>query len=159
MNELLRFKRAAKSHGICKEWGGAWDAATTREELFNVALSAQGVEYIAASILGGWGLSVGFLTEAFGDYINGNRQRSADGYTSELYAGHRQPVEQRSTLILMVGCECVFHVPKGHACQLYVCGDSSVTVRNDGYCAVYIYGKNKVRCEGNAVHRKEIIST
>lgn len=153
MNELLRFKRAAKSHGVCSELGGAWDAATTKDELYDIALSAQGVEYLAASIAGGWGLSVGFFTEVFEDYINGRRQRARDGYTSELYADHSGVVEQRSTLTLMVGCEGTFHVPAGHVCQLYVCGGSNIKVCNDGYCAVFAFGGDKV--EGNVQHRRD----
>lgn len=155
MNELLDFKRAARLHGVCGEWGGRWDAAESRGDLMNVALSAQGVEYIAAATAQGWGLSQEYFKREFASYINGLWQRKADGYTSELYVGHSGAVEQRSTLTLMLGCHCTFHVPKKGVAQLYLCGGSDVTVVNDGYCAVYVYGDgNTFRTEGRGVHSR-----
>jgi len=153
MNELLDFKKRAISHGVCDKYGAEWDAAENRKDLIDVALSAQGIEYVAKSIADGWGVSATYLARDFKGYVNGGYRRDKDGYSSEMYASFDGTLTARSTMLLLVGCKCEVHVPHGMATQLYLCGGSKIKIRNEGYCAVYVYADgNAYEVEGREAH-------
>jgi len=154
-NELLRFKSEANRRGVCEEYGGKWDEAENKDDLFNIALSAQGIEYIAAAVADGWGLSIDYFKDEFGSYINGAKKRDENGYTSSLYVDFNGTIEQRTTLLLIVSCKCTINIEEFHACEIYVCGNSDVNIVNKGYCAAYVFGgESNVSSTGNDIHLK-----
>jgi len=140
MNELLEYKCNAKRLGICEPYLKRWNEATSKEDLMNIALDINGVDFLAISTAEGWGLPVDYIKQNFGNYINGKWQRQGRGYTSELYVGYKASITQRSTITLLIGCNCKFYTPKYHVCSLFVSGKSHVTVCGRGKCTVTTYG-------------------
>ena len=49
MNELYKFKETAISHGVCDEYLGKWNKATSKKELIDIALSSEGCEFMCSS--------------------------------------------------------------------------------------------------------------
>lgn len=79
MNELLRFKKNAIRLGLCDEYKCKWDSCKSLKDLMDIALSANGIEFIADSVSFGWGMDTGSLANDFHDYVNGQYQRIKDG--------------------------------------------------------------------------------
>lgn len=149
MNELLRFKKNAMRLGLCDEYKAKWDACKSFEDLMDIALDANGVEFLADSVSFGWGMAPASLANDFHDFINGRYQREKDGYTSELYVNHASPITLRSTITLAIGCDMEVKLPATFVGTLYVTGGSNVRVMplldaHHGSWEVITYGDAKV---------------
>lgn len=139
MNDLLKLKRVAEQLNICGRYRRTWDNAANLQDIMDMALSAQGIEFVCDGCAFGWGLTQEYILKKFGDYINGRYQRNMGGYTSEMYVEAKGEITLRSTLNLLVGCNCTIVVPERHICKVYVC-NSSVRLDCKGHCEVYVYG-------------------
>ena len=150
LNELLTLKRNAVMLGLCGKYKAEWDEAKGKKDLVDMALDANGVEFMAKSVAEGWGLSKDYILDNFGDYVNGKYVRDKDGYTSEIYVGYGGDILQRATLNLFVRCNTSILVPEGSVCKIYVCGVSNVRINCAGKCYVYVYGGyNDVKYSGD----------
>ena len=150
LNELLTLKRNAVMLGLCDRYKAEWDEAKDKKDLVDLALDANGVEFMAKSVAEGWGVSKDYILDNFGDYVNGKYVREKGGYTSELYVGYGGDNLQRATLNLFVGCDTSILVPEGSVCKIYVCGRSNVRLKCAGKCYVYMYGGyNRVEYSGD----------
>lgn len=143
-NELLDFKRVAVSLGLCGEYKKKWDGSVSPRELMDIALDANGVEFMADSFSFGWGMSKEYVIDRFADYINGGYVRNKDGYTSEMYVGYKGDIHIRSTITLIAWCDTNIIVPPHFVGRVYVCGNSNVSVTGDGRIDVYSYGDNDI---------------
>lgn len=149
-NELLTLKRNAVLLGLCDRYKTEWNEAKDKKDLVDMALDANGVEFMAKSVAEGWGLSKDYILDNFGDYVNGSYVRDKGGYTSEIYVGYGGDILQRATLNLLVGCDTSVLVPEGSMCKIYVCGMSDVRIKCVGKCYVYVYGGyNDVKYSGD----------
>ncbi len=145
MSEILKFKRRAEALGLCAEYRGKWDVCSDKEGLVRTALDANGVEFFADAIAFGWGVPIDYISGEFGDYAHGQYCRRGDGYTSRMYVDVRSAIRIDTTLTLLIRCCCPVIIPEGHACKVYVCGGSDLTIENRGYMQLYVYGDdNKV---------------
>lgn len=148
----MSFKRNAVMLGLCDEYKAAWNSVKDKKGLVDLALDANGVEFVAKSVAEGWGLPIGYMAENFGDYANENYVRDKGGYTSKLYVGYGGDIFQPATLNLLVGCDTSVLVPECSVCKIYVCGRSNVRIRCVGKCYVYVHGGyNEVEYSGDAV--------
>jgi hypothetical protein len=149
-NELLTLKRNAVMLGLCDGYKVKWNEAKGKKDLVDMALDANGVEFMAKSIAEGWGLSKRYILGNFGDYMNNNYVRDKGGYTSKLYVDYGGDIFQPATLNLLVGCNTSLLVPEGSVCKIYVCGRSNVRINCVGKCYVYVYGGyNDVKYSGD----------
>lgn len=139
---LLELKRKSMSLGLCEIYKKKWDECESKKELIDMALDANGIEYLADFFSFGWGLSPEYILKEFHDYINGAYQRSSNGYTGELFVLNKKTISVRSTLNLLVECDCTVIVPASVVCKIYVCG-GSVTIENHGVVDVFCYGDTK----------------
>lgn len=158
MNDLLSFKRNAMMLGLCNSYRDKWDSATSKEALMGIATDSKGMDMIADSISNGWGLSSSYIVKNFSDYINGKWQRNKDGYTSEMYVLYNNDITIRSTLTLLVDCECDVVVGKNVIAEIYLSGKSKVNISCEGHCYVIRYGKDcSFTSYGNGVvHEKYV---
>lgn len=148
-NELLTLKRNACMLGLCGQYKTMWDACRNKKDLIDMALDANGVEFMADSIAFDWGLSKEYLMKEFSDFINGKYQRNKGGYKSRMYVGYEGDITIDSTITLLVGCKGKVVVPCSMVASIYVCGGCDIDVKNDGVVYLYAYGSsNKVH--GNA---------
>ena len=137
--------------GLCGQYKTMWDACRNKKDLIDMALDANGVEFMADSIEFGWGLSKEYLIKEFGDFINGKYQRNRGGYKSRMYVGYEEDITIDSTITLLVGCKGKVIIPYGIINNIYICGGCDIDVKNDGVVYLYAYGSsNKVHEDGNA---------
>lgn len=139
-SEMLDFKRRAVALGLCGVYKEQWDCASGARELVDIALDANGIEFMAESVGGGWGLSPGYLSRTFGEYINGEYLSRQGGYSSELWVSHSGEVVPRGTLSLFVDCEGCITIPKGRVCRVYLTSCCDVEIACEGECEVLCYG-------------------
>lgn len=144
MNELINLKAKALNLGLCEEYKNKWNAAVDKSDLIKMALDAKGIDFMADSISNGWGVSAEFLKKKFPEYINGIIIKNPDGYTSSMFVKQKTKIEVKSTLTLLVSCDCDVIVEEDKMTNLYVCGQSSVNVLCNGYCQIYLYGDSAV---------------
>lgn len=160
MNELLKLKRNAALLGLCSEYTERWNKAATKKDLADIALDANGIEFMADGIAFGWGLSKEFLSREFGSFANGEYTRKKDGYTSALIIDNKAKINVTTTLLLAAWCNCTLSVREGYMCKIYVCGKSCIDIHCEGTCYVYSYGENLVTHTGNGiVEYKEIMES
>lgn len=150
LNELLTLKRNAVMLGLCDEYKAEWNEAKDKKNLVDMALDANGVEFMAKSVAEGWGLSKDYILGNFGDYVNEGYVRDKGGYTSKLYVDYGGDIFQPATLNLLIGCNTSVLVPEYSVCKIYVCGMSNVRINCAGKCYVYVYGGyNDVKYSGD----------
>lgn len=135
--------------GLCGQYKTMWDACRNKKDLIDMALDANGVEFMADSIAFGWGLSKEYLMKEFGDFINGKYQRNKGGYKSRMYVGYEEDITIDSTITLLVGCKGKVIVPCSMVGNIYICGGCDIDVKNDGVVYLYEYAGN------NNVHKDE----
>lgn len=148
MVDLLGLKRNALSLGLCGEYKDLWNNCKSKKELVNLALDANGIEFMADSIAFGWGLSAEYLQREFSEYANENYTAIERGYTSKMFLNvNNGKIKPCSTLSLIVGCNCTIELSEGFVGKIYVCGGSDVNIVEcvESECELYVYGlDNKV---------------
>lgn len=157
-DELLMFKRRALRLGLCEEYRRKWDSCNNHRALINLALDANGVEFLSDALSFGWGLSDEELLSEFGEYINGRYVRYGDGYTSELYVRAVKDIKLRSTLTVLAGSCCDVMSPDFFFGRIYVCSGSKVRLHGGGKLEVCVYGDGDVLCDdfGGELEAKRI---
>lgn len=130
--------------GLCGQYKTMWDECRNKKDLIDMALDANGVEFLADAITFGWGCSQKFLLKEFSDFINGKYQRKKGGYTSELYIEPHGVIELRSTITVIAGGKASVIVPPNFFGKVYVCGDEGRLIfgSNGGSIELSVYGEN-----------------
>lgn len=144
--------------GLCGQYKTMWDACRNKKDLIDMAIDANGVEFMADSIEFGWGLPKEYLMKEFGDFVNGKYQRNKGGYKSRMYVGYEEDITIDSTITLLVGCKGKIIIPCSMVASIYVCGGCDIDVKNDGVVYLYTYAdNNKVHKNGKTevIQRKE----
>lgn len=141
MSDLLRFKKEAIDKGLCKEYRDKWDRAKSKKDLIDIALDANGIEYMAEMLSGEWGLTPEYICEEFAEYINGAYTRGKDGYKTAMYVKYEGEIIASCTAYLIVSCDVDIKIPENCVCRIFVCADSNVIVDCEGDCEVYYYGR------------------
>lgn len=145
---ILELKRKALAMGLCGGYKGLWDKATNRKELADMALDINGADFLCASVSKGWGLSKGFLLNNFNGLINGNYVANCgngNGYTSEIYIGHKGNITARTTILIVLYSDVTIHVPINHVCRIFAAGNTNIFVECNGVCEFVDYLDNNMR--------------
>ena len=141
-DSVLTLKRNAIMMNLCEEYRTLWDNADNVEKLMDIAMSANGAEFIAASSNTEWGLTTEYIQNKFPTFINGKYiHRHKKGYTSEMYAGHDGRIYARTTVLVIIGCKAEIYVPKGQYTNIFIDKDSinATSVECDGFCNINMY--------------------
>lgn len=154
--ELNRAKYYACAHGLCGEYLSSWDAATGIEDLYVIGTDANGAGFLCEALAQPWGWSADFIFSTFFPLINGRHRHVHErGYSSEAWCLCEQEgieeIELGASLTILLSCHGVrVHVPAHRAVQLYVSGGCDIDVVSDGYCRMYVYGRNNnIRVDGD----------
>ena len=139
--DIKRFRENADREGICKELSRQWDRCANKKQLMDVALCAQGLDYMAYSIAAGWGISPREIQSKFGSFNNGRYvYYSPAGYTSTMYCGFAGMVSVETTALLVIDCDIELDIPSWHICEVYATGRSRLRLKGGGRCVVIAYG-------------------
>lgn len=148
MNDLLGMKQYAVRRGLCGEYRGIWDSASSARDLVDMALRVDGIQFMAEGIANGWGMSPAYIRSNFGDYINGAYIcRHGRRYTSEIWCDYRGGdwVGFQAVLVLVAYCDMRIRVPANRVVDLHVTGGSCLDIECHGVAYIAMYGENDVR--------------
>lgn len=146
MSSILDFKREAIAKGLCKQYRNKWDNAQSKKDLVDIALDANGIEYMAEMLNEGWGLTPEHIHKEFADYINGRYEKKHNGYKTAMYVMYNGELTTSCTAYLLASCNIKVVIPKNCVCRLFICAGSNVMIDCEGDCEVYCYeDKSQVR--------------
>lgn len=145
---ILQLKRKAIAMGLCGDYKGIWDKSTTQKDLVNMAADINGADFLCASVEKGWGLTKDFLINNFNGLINGfyvARCGNDNGYTSEIYVGHKCDITVRTTILIVLYSDVTIHVPTNHVCRIFAAGNTNISVECNGVCEFVYYSDDNMR--------------
>lgn len=148
VNDLLDFKRTAKSLGLCDDYKHKWDNCASKEDLAKLALTINGVEFLADSIAFKWGITKEYIAKEFREFLC-NTERHAvlaeSGYTSEMYAMiHGGVIKPLGALNLIISCNCTIKLYDNFLGFIYVCDGSTLNIdaSQSNELRLFVYGKD-----------------
>lgn len=145
---ILELKRKSLAMGLCGEYKDKWTNATTPKDLVNMAADINGADFLCSSVAKGWGLSKDFLLNNFVGHINGDyvaKCGNNNGYTSEIYVGHKGDITVRTTILIVLYSDVTIHVPINHVCRILAAGNTNISVECNGVCEFVHYSDNNMR--------------
>lgn len=147
-NNLIDFKRKAKLLGLCDDYKYKWDGCKSKEELVKLALTINGVEFLADSIAFKWGLNKEYIAKEFGDYLCNTGKHAIlaeSGYTSEMYAMVNGGVIKPSgSLNLIISCNCAIKLNDNFLGFIYICDGSTLNIdaSQSKELRLFVYGSD-----------------
>lgn len=141
MVNLEQFRANAEREGICESYTLLWDKAGSKKQLMDIAMSAQGADFLCDSIAKGWGISPSEITSRFKRYINGEYTHEAkSGYTSVLYCNYYGSIEAEDTLVILIDCDVTISIPDWAVCSIYATGKTNMSIIGGGRVRLLSYG-------------------
>ena len=141
MVDLEQFRENARGERICDRYAERWDSAGSKRCLMDLALSAQGADFLCDGIAKGWGISADEIGRRFGKYINGRYvYEDEGGYSSVMYCGYEGSIDVESTLVVLIDSDVVLFVPDWHVCDVYASGNVSLSIVGGGRVRLIAYG-------------------
>lgn len=141
MVNLEQFRENARKERICDRYAESWDRAGSKRVLMDLALSAQGADFVCDGIAKGWGISSCEIVKRFGKYINGRYvYGDASGYSSVMYCGYEGSIDVETTLVVLIDSDVVLSVPDWHVCDVYASGSVSLSIVGGGRVRLIAYG-------------------
>lgn len=155
--DLVNFREIAKGKGICGLYLSKWEDCISKKQLMDVALSAQGMDFLCKSISDGWGLQSKYIHKEFSRFLNGRYiHENENGYTSSLYCKYNGEIESETTAILIIDSNVEVNIPKNHICEVYVVGDTKINFNGEGKVIAIRYGKTSSITNADSVRIKII---
>lgn len=132
MFDLDNFRKEAVRHKACNEYLIRFDACKSIEDLYNLACTIEGGYFLIRMSSEGWGMPTEELYEIFKDFINGHTERNSivevngkkGEYTSTMWCGYKHPIIAKTTLNIVLDCNCDIYIPKNHICRILADGKS-----------------------------------
>lgn len=141
MVDLEQFRENAREERICDRYAELWDNAGSKRGLMDLALSAQGADFLCDGIAKGWGISADEIRRRFGKYINGRYMyEDESGYSSVMFCGYEGSIDVESTLVVLIDSDVVLSIPDWHVCDVYASGNVSLSVVGGGRVRLIAYG-------------------
>ena len=141
MVNLEQFRENARKEVICDRYAERWDNAGSKKGLMDLALSAQGADFVCDGVAKGWGISSGEIVKRFGKYINGRYvYEDESGYSSVMYCGYEGSIDVESTLVVLIDSDVVLSIPDWHICDVYASGKVSISIVGGGRVRLIAYG-------------------
>ena len=141
MVTLEQFRANAEQEGICENYALLWDKAGSKKQLMDIAMSAQGADFLCDSIAKGWGLSPEEIVAKFKRYINGVYTHEAEsGYTSVLYCKYYGAIDAEDTLVILIDCDVTINVLDWAVCSIYATGNTNISIIGGGRVRLLAYG-------------------
>lgn len=133
---LEQFKIEAKKRGICGLLDN-WNAAKSKKQLMDIALSIQGIQYVAKSTSEGWGLDSDYICAEFAPFLNGCFVFDGDGYNSAVFCQCNDDISVNTTAVLIIDCHGTVCIDRS-ICELYIV-NSDVEIKGNGLGLAYLY--------------------
>ncbi len=141
MVDLQQFRANAEREGICEKYALLWDKAGSKKQLMDIAMTAQGADFLCDSIAKGWGISSDEITSRFKKYLNGvYTHEDPMGYSSVLYCKYYGAIDAEDTLVILIDCDATISVPDWAVCDIYATGLTNLSIIGGGRVRLIAYG-------------------
>lgn len=119
---------------LCSDYENKVNKAVSNKRLMDIVLDANGVSYLCEMSNKGFKLPYEVITGRFNNFINGkyvssHSRRGGIGYTSEMFCRHNGKITARTTLLVLLGCDCNVVVPNNHIVRIYADENTSLDVK------------------------------
>ena len=139
----------ATAHGLCAQYAEKIAGARSKKSLVDIALDANGVEWMAQSIAEGWGLDPHFIAEHFAAFNNARYVWRRGELSAAMFVlPQLREIDINTTQALLVGFKGIARIPENTICAIY-CVDCDFDVEG-GTAFVKKYNS---RVGGNAKFR------
>ena len=118
---ILQLKEETKRRGLCEEYSRIWDAASTEDDIFSLACSVKGADYICSAIHNGY-----FLAKDEDSNITAN-----------------------TTVIIAIYGKYNITIPEGHICQIFTAGNTELNINSQGKAVLINYDSITPIINGN----------
>lgn len=145
---ILQLKEETKRRGLCEEYSRIWDAASTEDDIFSLACSVKGADYICSAIHNGYFLARDELATLLQQYVNGKRTSKQKGYTTVLYCEDSH-ITANTTVIIAVYGKYTITIPEGHICQIFTAGNTELNINSQGKAVLINYDRITPKINGN----------
>lgn len=136
-DEMSNFRRNAERLGLCDKFSRRWSECGSKLQLYKLACDINALAYMADMTSKGYGLSAGYLTKEFGQFLNGKCVNVADGYTSCIYCQPTEDIHIATTAALIIDCDKDIIIDKA-VCELYIV-NSKTRVTGKGRARAFLY--------------------
>ena len=160
MVELEQFRANAEKEGICEKYALLWDKAGSKKQLMDLAMTAQGADFLCDSIAKGRGITSDLIVSKFKRYINGGYVAKMDLYTASVYCSYddAEPIDAVESLYLFLNSRARVVIPKGSRTIILADAKSDIELVVGEDSVVRIYdGNDRVRVvehHGNGIVKR-----
>lgn len=154
-SKLETYRKEAEVHGLCDEYAERWNNCKSKKQIISMALSVKAMDYVCDSIAKGWGMDSYSIYKSFNRFINGRFVYDGDGYTSKMYCLFRNNIVADTTAMILIDCMCSIEIPENRICELYIAGETKLSINGKGRCVCVCYGK-EIAIDGDCPNIKRI---
>lgn len=155
--DLKQYRENARERNLCEEYTKIWDSRKTLKQVFDMAMSSKGVDYLCASIAENWGISPEIIAEKFSPFVNNGHISEQNGYNSMMYCLYNGIIDARSTVLAIISSDVIVDIPETNICEIYAVCKCRIELRGKGRCVVVCYGdENDVEIVGSCGNMKRI---
>lgn len=119
---------------LCSDYENKVNKAVSNKRLMDIVLDANGVSYLCEMSNKGFKLPYEVITGRFNNFINGkyvssHSMKGKSGYTSEMFCQYKGQINARTTLLVLLGCECDVIVPDNKIVMIYADENTAFDVK------------------------------
>lgn len=155
IESIVGLKRKAVRMNLCKEYHDKWDKAESMQQLIDIGLDANGIEYMAGTCNTNAGLSSAFMLKNFADFINGAYISRQKGYTAEMFVEQNETLTVNADIALLIGCNGGIEIKKNRCAKIYTdkkCKNVAVSAQKHSLVEIYVFGRDtRVEAKGEGV--------
>lgn len=148
--------RMYASDALCEEYMAKIRNAKSKRQLFDIAVDANGIDYLCEMRDNGHPLPYDVIEGEFKPYLNGRYIAeipcSIGAYTSALYIGlgKTDEVNMGTTLACFMNCQCVIRIKDYHAARIVLDENCDVKIicPQSSNLIVECWGNSRVEYEG-----------
>lgn len=126
-------EQVTKSGNLCEQYQNKAERTMSLKAYFDFATDANGASFIPEMQSKGFILPYEYICEHFSSFINGkyvsvhhNHDRSE--YTTEVYCCHRGQINARTTILTLLGCNCIVKPEKHAVITIYADKNTTLTI-------------------------------
>ncbi len=159
---MFNFYKSALSGDItsplCADYKSEWrSCGDNKEKLIKLALRQQSIPYFITHCENGCGLSMDYIINEYGDFINGKSvihdADGVEGYTYGLYVDFKGILTASNDVSCMMWCNTPqINIEPTRAVILYIGCNSDVRIVLGGYNTLKIYVFDNSRVEVSNAH-------
>ncbi len=133
---------------ICAEYSAQVAACINKKQLFDVALSRQGAQYVCEQVAKGSIITPQVIETLFSSFLNGQYVRRGE-YSSAIYLKFKETIECNTDLLVLINCDVEVVLPPMVTATIFIVGCNRVKIESKQGVYVQCFGKQPDVLQGN----------